>query len=102
MEEFRVENERALTDPEKYVTNPLSSFSLIRRLASDWRDLMQYLEVDAGLPYITQLKTYTTGSDFPSSEDVSEAVKGFIRIQSTYKLKPLDAMQGIINGVQYQ
>lgn len=63
---------------------------------------MQYIEVDAGDAYLTQMKTYTTETSFPTSDDVLEAVKGFIRIQSTYKLKPMDAMKGIINGVQYE
>lgn len=102
MKEYQVENERALSDPEKYVTNPFSSFSLIRRLGSDWKHLIKYLKTDVGDEFLTKLKDYTMQSNFPTSEDVSEAVKGIVRIQGTYKLNPKDSIKGLINGVQYK
>lgn len=102
MKEHQIESEKALSDPEKYVTNPFSSFSLIRRLGSDWKDLIQYIETDNGVQLLTSLKAFTIQSKLPTSEDVSEAVQGIVRIQRTYGLNPKDCMKGVINQVEYE
>lgn len=101
LEEFKEENSKGLEDPEKYVTNPLSSFKLINRLASDWLDVMYYMQNSTGEVYKNKMKDYILEKGFPTPEDISEAVRGFIRIQSTYMLKPIEVMNGVINEVQY-
>ncbi|KAL5291653.1 hypothetical protein ACFFRR_010826 [Megaselia abdita] len=101
LDEYKEENAIGSRDTEKYVNNPLSSFSLIRRVASDWTDIMKFINSAPGKLYYSQITKILKSPEFPNSEDIFEAVEGFLRIQSTYKLEPMEVMRGVINGVQY-
>ena len=100
--EYQKNNIDGRINPEKYVTNPLSSFSLIRRLASDWRDLYQYLLNDPGTEILMKIQQIREDENFPIIDDIQSVVTGFLRLQSTYKLDPMEAINGKINGVQYR
>lgn len=46
--EMRTENEKSQTNPEEYLSNPLNSFALIRRMHEDWVNWELYLRSPVG------------------------------------------------------
>lgn len=92
------ENENSKNDTEKYVTNPLNAFLLLKRNVYDVDFLIKYLskfmeELQEKIELIKEKKTV-------EEYEVSGAVAGFIRAQRAYQLKSEDVVEGIIDGVQ--
>ncbi|KAL5277691.1 hypothetical protein ACFFRR_002742 [Megaselia abdita] len=101
IKEFKEEHNKGLKNVEKYVSNPISSFSLMRRLVFEYNDVLQLIKNSTVQDTINQIEDNMKMENYPNSEDVSEATEGFIKLQSTYKLKPSEIVKGVINGVKY-
>ncbi|XP_017020916.1 prolyl 4-hydroxylase subunit alpha-1 [Drosophila kikkawai] len=93
------ENFKARSSTEEYLSNPLNSFSLIRRMNSDWTVWQLYMEDPVGLKQVDKIQELR--EHMPTSTDVEEAVTALDRIQSTYGLKIADIANGNLNGKQY-
>ncbi|KAH8384254.1 prolyl 4-hydroxylase subunit alpha-2 [Drosophila serrata] len=93
------ENFKARNSTEEYLSNPLNSFSLIRRMNRDWQVWQLYLEDPVGLNQVDKIQELR--EHMPTSTDVEEAVTALDRIQSTYGLKIGDIVNGNLNGKQY-
>ncbi|NXA90601.1 P4HA3 hydroxylase, partial [Melanocharis versteri] len=81
-------------DPEASVDNPLLAFSLIKRLHSDWPNVIYSDEatrntqaLHAGLREVEQ--------ELPGSEDLDGAARALMRLQDVYAL----SVKGLASGV---
>ncbi|XP_016950818.1 prolyl 4-hydroxylase subunit alpha-2-like [Drosophila biarmipes] len=96
---MRSENEKGKQDAISYLSNPLNSFSLIRRLHVDWFQWRKFMEQPVGIPQMQNLDSWL--QELPTKTDLWEACTGVARIQRTYNLKISDFIEGRINGKQY-
>lgn len=92
------ENENARNDSEKYVTNPLNAFLLLKRNLYDVDFLIKHLSkfMEELQEKIKSLKEKQLVEEY----EISGAVAGFIRAQRAYQLKSEDVVDGIIDGVK--
>ncbi|KAH8384251.1 hypothetical protein KR200_009502 [Drosophila serrata] len=97
--DMRAENEKAELDPIQYLSNPLNSFSLIRRLHQDWVGWRKFMEQSVGIVQMRKMNSWQR--ELPTKEDLSEACDGIIRIQITYNLRVDDIIRGKLKGRQY-
>ncbi|NXW54010.1 P4HA3 hydroxylase, partial [Eurystomus gularis] len=81
-------------DPEASVDNPLLAFSLIKRLHSDWPNIVysdeateNIQELHAGFKEVEQ--------ELPGAEDLDGAARALMRLQDVYAL----SVKGMANGV---
>uniref|UniRef100_A0A1A9WN31 procollagen-proline 4-dioxygenase n=1 Tax=Glossina brevipalpis TaxID=37001 RepID=A0A1A9WN31_9MUSC len=94
------DNFESLEDPEGYVSNPLNSFRLIRRLQRDWINIESFMIQQEGEEYLEAMEVYH--KQMPTATDLEDAANGIYRLQTVYDLE-IDAMSdGILNGKQYK
>ncbi|XP_017076155.2 prolyl 4-hydroxylase subunit alpha-1 [Drosophila eugracilis] len=96
---IRAENEKGRKDALFYLSNPLNSFSLIRRLHQDWPKWRQYMEQPVGPAQIRNLNSWL--KDVPKNSDLNDACAGIARIQNIYSLQVEDLVRGKIDGKEY-
>nr|XP_036675452.1 prolyl 4-hydroxylase subunit alpha-1-like isoform X1 [Drosophila suzukii] len=96
---MRSENEKGKLDAISYLSHPLNSFSLIRRLHQDWFQWRKFMEQPVGVSQIRDIDTWL--EELPTKMDLWEACTGVVRIQRTYNLEISDFIKGKINGKQY-
>ncbi|XP_016970275.2 prolyl 4-hydroxylase subunit alpha-2 [Drosophila rhopaloa] len=96
---MRLENDRARGSTEEYLSNPLNSFSLIRRMNRDWTIWQLYIDDPVGLTQMEKIQELR--EHMPTSTDVEEAVTALDRIQSTYGLQVAEIAHGLLDGRQY-
>nr|XP_044251579.1 prolyl 4-hydroxylase subunit alpha-2 [Drosophila takahashii] len=96
---LRLENDRARGSTEEYLSNPLNSFSLIRRMNRDWMIWQLYMDDPIGLSQVERIQELR--EHMPTNTDVEEAVTALDRIQNTYGLKISEIAHGLLNGKQY-
>ncbi|XP_002020441.2 prolyl 4-hydroxylase subunit alpha-2 [Drosophila persimilis] len=96
---MRQESKKAQDSMEEYLSNPLNSFSLIRRMHRDWTLWQMFLEDPVGPAQLDRIQELR--EQMPSSTDLEEAVTALDRIQSTYGLEVADISRGILDGRQY-
>ncbi|XP_070137453.1 prolyl 4-hydroxylase subunit alpha-2 isoform X2 [Drosophila bipectinata] len=99
IDSLRLENQKARSTTVDYLSNPLNSFSLIRRMNRDWLIWQLYMEDQVGLTQADKIQSLR--EEMPTSTDVEEAVSALDRIQVTYGLKVEDIAKGLLNGNQY-
>ncbi|KAH8382956.1 hypothetical protein KR009_005997 [Drosophila setifemur] len=96
---LRLESEKARSNTEEYLSNPLNAFSLIRRMNRDWLVWQMYMEDPVGLTQVDKVQELR--EQMPTGTDVEEAVTALDRIQSTYDLQVGHIASGLLNGKQY-
>ncbi|XP_039493323.1 prolyl 4-hydroxylase subunit alpha-2-like [Drosophila santomea] len=96
---LRLENDKARSSTEEYLSNPLNSFSLIRRMNRDWIIWQLYLDDSVGVSQVERIQELR--EHMPTHTDVEEAVSALDRIQHTYGLKVSEMTHGLLNGKQY-
>ncbi|XP_017071952.1 prolyl 4-hydroxylase subunit alpha-2 [Drosophila eugracilis] len=90
----RTHNER-----EKFVSDPLNAFGLIRRLNQDWPKLQNYTQKPVGLVELDAMQNILTKA--PEPFDMNESLKSMHRIETTYGLQPKDMAKGLLHNKQY-
>ncbi|XP_037728386.1 prolyl 4-hydroxylase subunit alpha-1 [Drosophila subpulchrella] len=96
---LRLENDKARNSTEEYLSNPLNSFSLIRRMNRDWMIWQLYMGDPIGLSHVERIQELR--EHMPTNTDVEEAVTALDRIQNTYGLKVSHIAHGLLNEKQY-
>ncbi|XP_022215447.2 prolyl 4-hydroxylase subunit alpha-2 [Drosophila obscura] len=96
---MRRESKGAQDSMEEYLSNPLNSFRLIRRMHRDWTLWQMFMDDPVGLPQVDRVQELR--DQMPTSTDLEEAVTAVDRIQSTYGLEVADISHGILDGRQY-
>jgi len=81
---------------EKYVSNPLNAFGLIRRLNQDWPKWQNYTQKPLGLEQLNAMQNIL--SIAPESFDMNETLKAMHRIETTYDLEPKDIAKGLLQN----
>lgn len=99
--EYQREHERAASDVQNYLTNPINAYLLTKRLTSDWRDVEKIMTMDVGTAFIKNVTKYREVLNFPSDEDLNGAAVALMRLQDTYNLETASLARGELNGVQY-
>ncbi|KAH8334808.1 hypothetical protein KR074_010744, partial [Drosophila pseudoananassae] len=84
---------------EKFVSNPLNAFGLMRRLHQDWPKLQNYVFSPVGMDILDQMAAIVMKG--PGVYDMNEAQKSISRIETTYDLKVNDLAKGIIYNKKY-
>jgi len=80
------------------VSNPLLAFTLIKRLQSDWRNVVHSLEASEN---IRALKDgyEKVEQDLPAFEDVEGAARALMRLQDVYMLNVKGLARGVFQRV---
>ncbi|XP_030371061.1 prolyl 4-hydroxylase subunit alpha-2-like [Scaptodrosophila lebanonensis] len=94
-----VERAKAQLDKMQYVSNPINSFSLIRRLHRDWKKWQVYMEQPLGKEQMAFFEQHR--HNLPTDKDMSAVADAIHRIQTTYFLEASDMASGLLNGKQY-
>ncbi|XP_016955199.1 prolyl 4-hydroxylase subunit alpha-1 [Drosophila biarmipes] len=84
---------------EKFVSNPLNAFGLIRRLNQDWQKWQNYTQKPLGLEQLNAMQNIL--SIAPVSFDMNETLKAMHRIETTYDLQPKDIAKGLLQSTQF-
>ncbi|KAF7637053.1 hypothetical protein Mgra_00003444 [Meloidogyne graminicola] len=78
--------------------NPVNAFLLIKRMASDWKqieNLMHYNMADKFIKNITEGRVLNSVK-YPDDEDLDGAALGLLRLQETYKLSTKQLADGYV------
>lgn len=92
MKSWQEEHSKAEADVDKYITNPLNAFLLIKRTTVDYESIITRYENEFD-KFTASIKTFR-----PQPSDLTGAVEGLLRLQPFYKLKSKDLAKGIIDG----
>ncbi|EDW67591.2 prolyl 4-hydroxylase subunit alpha-2 isoform X1 [Drosophila virilis] len=90
---------KAMSQMEQYVSNPINAFSLIRRLHKDWNKWKLFMEEPLGSSQVAYVNAHE--SQLPSQTDLDETCQGLHRLYDVYNLTVKDIARGLINGKQY-
>ncbi|XP_037954286.1 prolyl 4-hydroxylase subunit alpha-1-like isoform X1 [Teleopsis dalmanni] len=97
---MRRENLKSKSDPEKYLSNPLNAFSLMRRMQADWISWELFMSKSVGEANIKAVQQLR--ENVPDAKDLSEAISAIYRLQRTYDLKASEMAAGYLHGNQYE
>ncbi|XP_040578675.1 prolyl 4-hydroxylase subunit alpha-1 [Lepeophtheirus salmonis] len=87
---------------EDFVSNPLNSFILIKKLTSDFNDVYDLIKETSNLNKFSENITDSRESNkWPTDEDLKGAASALIRLQEVYKINTRDMRNGRLNGVDY-
>nr|XP_024216017.1 prolyl 4-hydroxylase subunit alpha-1-like [Halyomorpha halys] len=85
----------------RYLSDPFSSFHLVRRILIEWSSVENVLSdslIQEVKSKMTELKSST---DFPSEQDLTGSSDAINLISDTYNIEITSLANGIINGIQY-
>ncbi|GAB6027770.1 hypothetical protein CHUAL_002006 [Chamberlinius hualienensis] len=99
--EYQNMHHEASQDNEKFLSNPVNAYLLIKRLSSDWKTVQDSLVSEAGREVLQNLTDDRDDLLFPEEEDLNGAAAALIRLQDTYKLETAALARGEIQGVRY-
>jgi len=100
--EYDRHHSAALVDVEAYVSNPLNSYLLIKRLTTDWKGMVRDL-MTPKKDIVNEMANRTVSDTlkWPNDEDLNGAAVALTRLQDTYGLRPGDISQGVLSGVKF-
>ncbi|XP_030371019.1 prolyl 4-hydroxylase subunit alpha-1 [Scaptodrosophila lebanonensis] len=99
LKDMDVEHQKAALDPVAFVSNPLNSFPLVRRMHHDATKLFQFFQREPGEEHLNFIANYGL-SDY-NQENLEEAIRGLLRIKETYELNERDMSRGLLWHKQY-
>ncbi|XP_016393867.1 prolyl 4-hydroxylase subunit alpha-2-like, partial [Sinocyclocheilus rhinocerous] len=73
-------------DAEKFISNPLAAFQLVRKLSLAWAATQELIERRRAKDTLESLKS--AAQTLPSAEDVEGVVMALVRLQEMYRLDP--------------
>ncbi|XP_039519553.1 prolyl 4-hydroxylase subunit alpha-2-like [Pimephales promelas] len=77
-------------DPEKFVSNPLAAYRLVRKLSRVWPNTLDLIEGRHAKDVLEDLKS--CAQTLPSADDVEGVVMALVRLQDMYRLDPRSIM----------
>ncbi|KAG8185447.1 hypothetical protein JTE90_022378 [Oedothorax gibbosus] len=85
----------ASEDIDNFLSNPINSYLLVKRLTTDWKFVMHLVE-----GYASKVPIYQLVKDeiFPNDYDLEEVANSVIRLQETYLLNTTDLVKGKVAG----
>ncbi|KAH8372496.1 hypothetical protein KR093_011722, partial [Drosophila rubida] len=84
---------------EKYVSNPLKAFSLVRRVTEDWTHLQVYTKRKPGQEALAAMKKLVDGKI--KLRNLKSMMQRIARIEQIYDLKSVDVAQGRLLGQHF-
>ncbi|XP_034659778.1 prolyl 4-hydroxylase subunit alpha-2 isoform X2 [Drosophila subobscura] len=91
--------EKSVAEREKYVSNPLNAFGLMRRTHQDFPKWHNYINTTVGKEQLQSLDNLLAKA--PDSQDMREALEGMKRIETIYGLQAYDLAKGRLQDKQY-
>ncbi|XP_036379788.1 prolyl 4-hydroxylase subunit alpha-2 [Megalops cyprinoides] len=79
-------------DLEKYISNPLTAYKLVRRLKSEWMMVEKVTKLSPAPEFLDSLSVKF--QQIPSDEDLDGVALGLVRLQETYRLQPKNILEG--------
>ncbi|XP_034488622.1 prolyl 4-hydroxylase subunit alpha-1-like [Drosophila innubila] len=92
-------HEEAMMNPVEFVSNPLNSLPMLRRMHQDAPKLYSYLKLEEAKD-LQQIADYRL--DVLTDLDLEHAAKGLLRIKETYNLNERDMAKGLLSQKQYK
>ncbi|XP_039519552.1 prolyl 4-hydroxylase subunit alpha-2-like [Pimephales promelas] len=77
-------------DPEKFVSNPLAAYRLVRKLSRVWPNTLDLIEGRHAKDVLEDLKS--CAQTLPGADDVEGVVMALVRLQDMYRLDPRSIM----------
>lgn len=96
---FKVEHSDALENPEKYFSNELNKFLIIKRLASDV-ELLSEKTFDVAKRFQSKVNSYKEKSFSPTKSDLMESALSIARLQKAQNLRSDKLAKGIFGDVK--
>lgn len=96
LEMYKKQWMEASRDIQKYLHNPVNAFLMIKRLASDWKEIEKLLYSSA--QYVSQFMQRKVLLTFPDDQDLTGSVAAVCRLQDTYNLDTSAIARGEIQG----
>ncbi|KAI3407813.1 hypothetical protein GPALN_014151 [Globodera pallida] len=93
--------QRTFADNEEtLVSNPVSAYLLIKRLAREWKNIKNLMNANQGELFISNItgERMHNSIKYPDNEDLEGAAQGLLRLQDTYLLKSGDLANGYVGG----
>ncbi|KAH8252053.1 hypothetical protein KR038_011568, partial [Drosophila bunnanda] len=88
-----------IEDREKYVSNPLNAFSLVRRTHQDLPMWHNYTQQMVGMEELYALEEIAVKA--PDDEDMNYSLQGMHRLERIYGLEATDLARGLIQDIKY-
>ncbi|EDV51859.1 prolyl 4-hydroxylase subunit alpha-1 [Drosophila erecta] len=99
LDELKRPSHKTHNEREKFVSNPLNAFALIRRLNQDWPKWQNYTQKQLGMVQLNAMQDIVSAA--PESFDMDEKLKAMHRIETTYDLQPKDIAKGLLQGTKF-
>ncbi|XP_041449987.1 prolyl 4-hydroxylase subunit alpha-1-like [Drosophila obscura] len=84
---------------ERFVSNPLNAYGLIRRLQQDWPKWQNYTKKPLGTAQLQGMEELLLKA--PDNHDLTESLKSMDRIERTYDLPASQIARGLLQHQQY-
>uniref|UniRef100_A0A0N4ZCK5 procollagen-proline 4-dioxygenase n=1 Tax=Parastrongyloides trichosuri TaxID=131310 RepID=A0A0N4ZCK5_PARTI len=102
LREFATEyKERAMDNKDiSYITNPINAYTLIKKMADDWKLIQKAMHENKAEEFLDQIKVAKEQKTikYPGDEDLTGAAAALLRLQDTYNLRTDELADGIIQG----
>ncbi|XP_011292629.2 prolyl 4-hydroxylase subunit alpha-1 [Musca domestica] len=96
------EHSMASNDLEGYLSNPINSYRLIKRLFTDWPTFEDTIAMDTTrTDFLGNFETLKQNLSFPTQIDMTGSTMALVRLQETYRLDVEQVASGILNGNKY-
>ncbi|TMW48448.1 hypothetical protein DOY81_006467 [Sarcophaga bullata] len=98
---IKFHHELASLDMSDYIGNPINAFTLIKRLANDWKELNEFLKFNEIQNELKQLLTQFQEKDniqLPDEYELKGAIRGLGRLQSIYNINADEMANGHKHG----
>lgn len=101
LEEYEKIYEEASVDVQKYLSNPINAYLIVKRLTSDWKQVEGVMTQNVGPAFVHNITQHRSVLRFPSDEDLNGAAVALMRLQDTYKLDTHALAEGKLLGKKY-
>lgn len=101
LKEYEEMHHDASQDSERFLSNPVNAYLLIKRLSSDWKMVQRLMTKEKGRALIQNITEQRDDLMFPDEEDLNGAAVALTRLQDTYQLDTSALARGEIQGVRY-
>ncbi|XP_037950139.1 prolyl 4-hydroxylase subunit alpha-2 isoform X2 [Teleopsis dalmanni] len=88
-------------DTETYLHNPINALNILKRLTTDWTQIIDYAEKLEPSEVEMNLMAMEENLAYPTERDYDESVANLLRLQQFYNLEPEHLSIGEMNGIKF-
>ncbi|KAL1505429.1 hypothetical protein ABEB36_004999 [Hypothenemus hampei] len=101
IDHYKEQHNKALEDPQLYLSNPINAYTLVKRLTADWSQVETLINTNVNADALANITYFKENMKFPGDEDLNGAAVALMRLQDTYRLDTSSLARGELNGVKY-